>query len=342
MICRFLSVFAILCTLGGAASAQQQGAPSADSAKANALLQQAEQAYDQMEYDQALEALIQVLQVPGISDVQKATVHLYMGICFTAVGRAEDAVQAFIALLSVRPGFRLPGGVSPSIKAMFEEALDRLKKKGQLQPPGAQPQPGAGQPQPGAGQPQPGAGQPQPGAGQPQPGAGQPPGQRLPVELKVDAPKQAKAGQPITVTLQIHDPRKMVAGALVRWRRVGAGDFSNIKLKVKPGQKKVKANIPAIDLGEEQDARGKVLFFVVLLGAEGFAALAASGAPDDPHIVRVVQPPPKKSNWHWYAIGVGAGLAVAGGIVAALLVTKPWEPGEGPLPTNVGTSVVLK
>jgi len=58
--------------------------------------------------------------------------------------------------------------------------------------------------------------------------------------------------------------------------------------------------------------------------------------------VSVRQPPPKKSNWHWYVIGVGAGLVVAGGIAAALLVTKPWEPGEGPLPNTVPSAVVLK
>ena len=160
--------------------------------------------------------------------------------------------------------------------------------------------------------------------------------------LKVVAPKEAKGGQPIPVKIHIEDPQKMVAGALLRWRKVGGSDYSNIKLKVKPGQKIAKCNIPALDLGEEQEAKGKILFYVILLGAEGFAALAASGAMDDPHIIRLVQPPPKPSNWHWYALGIGAGLAVAGGIVAALLVTKPWEPGEGPLPDYVGAPVVLK
>lgn len=309
--------------------------------------------YDQMEYDQALALLIQVLQAQGVSDVQRATAFLYMGICFTAVGRAEDAVQAFVSLLKHRPGFRLPGGVSPSIKAMFEEALSRLKMPATA-PPGAEGgQEGQGQGEQGQGQGQEEQGQGHgPGDGHghgeeqgPGQGEGQgaaPQVQQGPVGLKVESPRQRLAGQPIPLKIHLKDPRKMAAGVLVRWRRVGGSDYSNIKLKVKPGQALVKCNIPALDLGEEQDARGKILFYVIVLGAEGFAALAASGAVDDPHIVQVVQAPPKKSNWHWYALGIGAGLAVAGGVVAALLVTKPWEPGEGPLPSNVATSVILR
>ena len=309
--------------------------------------------YDQMEYDQALALLIQVLQVQGVSGVQKATAFLYMGICFTAVGRAEDAVQAFVSLLKHRPGFRLPEGVSPSIKAMFEEALSRLKMpatappdaEGQGQGEGEGQSEGQGQGEgqgnvaPGHG---PGDGQDGHGPGEGQGQGAEPQVQQGPVGLKVESPKRQLAGQAIPLKIHLKDPRKMAAGVLVRWRRVGGSDYSNIKLKVKPGQELIKCNIPALDLGEEQDARGKILFYVIVLGAEGFAALAASGAVDDPHIVQVVQAPPEKSNWHWYALGIGAGLAVAGGVVAALLVTKPWEPGEGPLPGSVSTSVVFK
>ncbi len=57
---------------------------------------------------------------------------------FTALGRAENAVQAFMGVLKVRPEFRLPPGVSPSIRAMFAQALKRLNLSEQPTP-GAQP-----------------------------------------------------------------------------------------------------------------------------------------------------------------------------------------------------------
>ena len=306
MFHRILIVFAVFCLGQGLAFAQQ--AP-AGSPQAEGLLQKAEKFYEQMEYAAALQSLIKVHQVQGVAPMQRARSFLYMGVCFTAQGKAEDAVQSFMALLKLKPDFRLPNGVSPSIRAMFKEALLRLKMPAQAPPP----QPGTG-----------------PG-GQPAPG-GQPP-----VELEARAPRKVVAGRAIEVTVRLDDPRKLVTHLTIRWRRVKGGEYSTIKIKVKPGQKVIKRRIPGATL---KGKKGRVVYFVEAL-ARGGMTVAHDGTMDDPLVVRLKRGPGPKSNAKWWVIGIAGGLAVAGGVVAAVLLTRPDTP-QPVYPSTVQPPIVLK
>ncbi len=270
------------------------------------MLQQAEKFYEQMEYAAALQALIRVHQVKGVGPMQRARSFLYMGVCFTAQGKAEDAVQSFMALLKLKPDFRLPKGVSPSIRAMFKEALLRLKMPSRAPPPK------------------------QGGPGRPGPGG------KPPVEVEAKAPRKVIAGSPIEVTINITDPRKLVTHVTIRWRKVKGGEYSSVKVKVKPGQKVVKGMIPAVTLKRK---RGKVVYFVEAL-ARGSMTVAHDGSMDEPLVVRLKRPK-KKSNAKWWVIGIGAGLAVAGGVVAAILLTRPDTP-QPVYPSAVQPPIILK
>ena len=84
-----------------------------------AMLREAERSYENLEYEAALRILIAVQQLKELTPIQRARAYLYMGVAFTALGRAENAVQAFVEVLKIRSDFRLPDGVSPSIRAMF-------------------------------------------------------------------------------------------------------------------------------------------------------------------------------------------------------------------------------
>jgi hypothetical protein len=267
------------------ALAQQQPPQGPD---AEQMLQMAERAYEQLEYEQALKILIQVHQVPGVTPMQRARSFLYMGVCFTALGNAENAVLSFMELLKIKPNFRLPPGISPSIKAMFKEALFRLKLP--EKPPPEPPQ-GPG------------------GPGKPQ---------QIPVKLEAKTPKEVTVGKPVEVRIKVTDPRKLVQGVLIRWRRVGGPDFSTIKVPFKPGTKEVDAQISGATLGDKE---GRLQYLVEAVGRGGMT-LAHVGSLDDPRIVELTESKKSKTKWGWWAIGIGGGLAVAGGVVAAILLTR--------------------
>lgn len=226
----------------GAAAAEAPG-------NASELLSKAEAAYEQLEYEKALQLLVKVLNAQGVTDVQQARAYLYMGVCFTALGNAQNAVAAFVEVLKRRPDFRMPEGVSPSIRAMFEEALKQV---------------------------------PPPAAG----AAAQ--GEDTGVALQARTPGTGTAGKPLKVDLELDDARRQVRSVAVMWRRRRGPDYSRVLVDVKPGQRKLSAMIPAAAVGdkpgpvlffaEARDGEGKPLaragseeepFEVVLAPAKG-------------------------------------------------------------------------
>lgn len=303
MIRRFLLIFATLSILPVQGSAQpaNQGSPVAEQ-----LLQQAEKFYESLEYEPALQMLIKVHQVQGASPMQRARSFLYMGVCFTALGRAEDAVQSFVELLKIKPEFRLPAEVSPSIKAMFGEALSRQKLP--KTPPPQQGQDGSGG----------------------SPGA-------IPVAVKARAPIKVTAGNPIEVKINVTDPKGHVQKLLVRWRLLGGPDFSTVSKSVKPGSGQTTVNIPGATLAQK---KGKVVFFVEALG-KGDMTLAHSGSMDAPLKVQLTLPSSTSSNWGWWTLGIGGALVVAGGIVAAVMLTRD-DGGPVTLPNTADATVIIK
>jgi len=163
------------------------------------LLKSAEKLYEQLEYDKALTVLAKLQAHPDATPVFKARAYLYTGVCQTALGKGEDAVAAFSEVLKIQPDFRLPATVSPTIGAMFNEAL---KQNGMT--PGAAPAPG------------PAAGAP-PQAAEPE----SPPGE---VELEVDAPDEVVAGRVIPFTVLLSGDLEDIDRVKIKWRIKPADD----------------------------------------------------------------------------------------------------------------------
>lgn len=279
------------------------GSAKAQKPNPEQVLQMAEKYYEQLEYETALKALIQVHQLPGVTPMQRARAFLYMGVCFTALGNAENAVLSFMELLKIKNNFRLPPGISPSIRAMFKEALKRLKMP-EKPPPGPPGRPGAG-------------------------------GQKIPVAIVAKSPKKAVAGKPVDIKIEVADPRGLVKKLLIRWRRKGGPDFSNIRVPYKRGTKVVTGRIPGATVGEKE---GDLLYFVEAQGRGGMT-LAHAGKMDMPMEVTLTTPPKPKSKWAWWAIGIGGGLAVVGGVVAAILLTRG-DNGPNGIPPNAADVTV--
>jgi hypothetical protein len=260
------------------------------------LLKRAEKLYEQLEYAAALRLLFTLQRRKDAKPIHRARAFLYMGVCFTALGKAENAVLAFIEVLKIRPRFRLPAGVSPSIRAMFAAALKRTKLP--TKPP--------------------------PKAATPNKPKAPPPGS---INLDAEAKPTATAGTPIPLTIKLKDKRGLVDQLVVFWRRHGGGDFSKIKLSgrfAKPG--KHKAQISAATLGTK---KGR-LYFYVEARDRGGRPVARSGNEDEPHEVELIAGAEGSSNWAWWTLGiVGGAAAVAGGVVAAILLTKSGSNGPG-------------
>ncbi|MCA9666875.1 MAG: tetratricopeptide repeat protein [Myxococcales bacterium] len=293
MIRAFLAGFVLALAFPTAALAQAQP---------EALLKQAESFYEQLEYTKALRVLIKVQQAKGVTKIQQARAYLYMGVCFTALGRARDAVAAFKEVLKRRPRFRMPAGVSPSIRAMFMVALKQMSLPAT---PGRAP-----------------ARRPTAGGGSK--GAGT----SNAVDLDARAPTKSALGKPVTVKIDIDDPRKLVHHLWIRWRVKGGPDFSTIKLKYDKATPKAEGTIPALETGK----KGVLTYYVEARGMRG-NVLARAGSEDEPYEIAIVTDKGGSSNVGWWLLGIGGGLAVAGGIVAAILLTRG---DSGPAPPPAG------
>jgi hypothetical protein len=295
-----LALIAIL-LLAPHADAQQPAQPGGEGGKIDpeALLAQAEKAYEALEYETALKTLIAVHRVPGVSSMQRARSFLYMGVCFTALGNAENAVQSFIELLKLKPSFRLPPGISPSIHAMFKEALLRLKLP-ETPPPESQPTAPEGPKRSGPS-----------------------------VSVSVKGPPKSRAGEAVTVSIELQDPEKQVEDVILHWRLVGGPDYKPIRVKLTAGQKLTIGRIPGTLLGKG----GERLHYLVEALGKGGLTLAHAGTMNSPFEVEIEAVPKPKRKWGWYLLGVGGGLAIAGGVVAAILLTRSDPPPPMPADT---------
>lgn len=282
--------------------------PRRAEANPEALLRQAEKFYEQLEYVSALKILVAVQQAKGVTSIQRARAYLYMGVCFTALGRAENAVQAFMEVLKIRKRFRLPPGVSPSIRTMFAEALKRLKLP--LVPPPEK------------------KGGPGPATKPP------PPKSTQTVDILAKAPLKTSAGKPVAVKIDIEDPGKRIAALRIRWRRIGGPDYSTLTLKYDPKKATHEGLIPIAAVGQE---KGRLTYYVEARDAAG-RVVARSGSEDAPYEVVLTPLAKKSSNWGWWTLGiVGGAAAIAGGIVAAVLLTKD----KGGKTTTPGTADIV-
>jgi len=83
-------------------------------------LAEAVSAYENFEYDQALSLLTQLAKRSGLSQAQRAKVHLYTGLTLFTLGNQDKAEQEFRAALEADYEISPPQDTSPKIMAAFE------------------------------------------------------------------------------------------------------------------------------------------------------------------------------------------------------------------------------
>ena len=275
----FLLLSLVVLSTNIQAAAANPAPPDAD-----ALLKRAEKFYEDLEYTQALRLLLALQQVKEITPVQRARTYLYMGVCFTALGKAEHAVQSFIEMLKLRPRFRLPEGVSPSIRAMFSAALKQLKL------PAVPPKDEAASS-----------------------------AKQAPVELQCRGPLKATAGAAIELALRLDDPDNRITSVVINWRRVGGEDYSRVTVKRQGGAKSLQATIPGATLGTKT---GSLVYYVEAKDGAG-KTVARDGDIDDPFEVQLQPARGASRAWAWWTLGiVGGAAAIAGSVVAIVMLSK--------------------
>jgi len=90
-------------------------------------LREAQRLFRQMEYGEALGALELARRVPNNQPADLVAIYQIQGMCLAAEGRATEAEQAYLRLLSIDPAFRLSARISPKYAEPFARALRNPK-----------------------------------------------------------------------------------------------------------------------------------------------------------------------------------------------------------------------
>jgi hypothetical protein len=94
---------------------------------------------ERQEFDEALDALDQVLQTGELGPAEVAAVYRLIAECTAALRRPDEARDAFVLLLVVDPEFYVSSSESPLIREPFEQALaaweERPRPELDYQPP---------------------------------------------------------------------------------------------------------------------------------------------------------------------------------------------------------------
>jgi tetratricopeptide (TPR) repeat protein len=86
-------------------------------------LHQAQEKFEQLDFDGALAASDLALQSSSDSPADLVEAYRIRGLCLSAMGRNDDALLAFRKLLSINPNFKISADTSPKLAAPFYQAL---------------------------------------------------------------------------------------------------------------------------------------------------------------------------------------------------------------------------
>lgn len=266
-----------------------QSPPAAASLAAQsttALLEKAQAAYSNQDYDQAVPLAEEVLRRPDVPTEQKLDAYRLLGSSNAILADPQLAERSFRLLLRLKPDFALPVDTSPKIAGVFrkvqaeESALaDQVATMGRA---------------------------------------------RLveQLELAGDLPRRAFGGYPIAISLRLKDPTGAVEAVRLPYRRTGQGEYSSVALARMPDgswQGRVPGEATANPDGmkleyflETADRRGPLL--QVGSPARPLTVDVTAGAK-----VRE-RPPPVPRAAFWTALGATLAVGAAGGGVG--LVTR--------------------
>jgi len=211
-------------------------------AQVDELLQRSRAHYDNLEFDQVIPLAAQVLGAQEATPEQRLDAYVLQASCLAIVGRAIDAEQPFRLLLRMRPEFDLGDDTPPKILAVFRKV--QVEEKTIADQIRAMER------------------------------------ERMLAEMSVagGAESDAVGGEPVRFLYRIRDPRGVVAGAELHYRRAGRPAFSVLALERGPGGE-WGGDVPAS--WTENTAGMTIEHYLSTADASG-AALLAMGTADSP------------------------------------------------------------
>ncbi len=102
----------------------------------NPLIQQGQELYDELRYEEALQTLSAALVRAGNTDQDKAVIYELLSLTYLALGREEEAAGAYRSLLALDPEHQPGADVSPRFRTFFATVYEQWVADGR---PGGQP-----------------------------------------------------------------------------------------------------------------------------------------------------------------------------------------------------------
>lgn len=104
-------------------------AASPAAAEETGHLERAISLFEEMEYDAARQAAERALASPRSGPGELLRAYRIQGLCLSALGQDDAALEAFSRLLAIDPAFRLSADVSPKLAAPFYQAVAMARSR---------------------------------------------------------------------------------------------------------------------------------------------------------------------------------------------------------------------
>jgi predicted ribosomally synthesized peptide with SipW-like signal peptide len=101
---------------------------------ANPQLLEGIEAYENFEYEQALQILQKALKHPDTTPQESAKVHVYLGLVRFTLGDKKGSLKEFDAAIRLDYHVKLPADTSPKIISQFESAKKKIKAPVEIKP----------------------------------------------------------------------------------------------------------------------------------------------------------------------------------------------------------------
>ena len=242
---------------------------------AGSLIKKGQELFDDQSYEESIQTLSAALMRPGTAKSDKIAVYRLLAYNYIILKRTEEADGAVRGLLVLDPSYELPESESPRFRDFFKQVRAKWESEGK---PGLEAE------------------------GAPAAGAGT-------VVMKHSSPAQVDAGEAVSLTGTLDDPKAIVSKVQLRYRAGSDGKFQSAKAKY--AMHKFSAEIPA-DAVEPP----LVEYYLVALDESGLP-VAGRGDAESPLRIAV----PEGATWYtspWFWVPVSA--AVVAGIVVTAVV----------------------
>ena len=102
--------------------------------RSNPLIEQGQELYDELRYEEALQVLSAALVRSGNTEAQRATTYRLLAFTYLSLGRSEEAEGAYRSLLAIEPDYQAPGDLSPRFREFFTNVKAQWEADGRPSP----------------------------------------------------------------------------------------------------------------------------------------------------------------------------------------------------------------